>query len=70
MKALFDLLDAAGRGEAFDKLSVEKKQQVGSGMRGDKRRTYRFQDDVVVDHETGKKALCSKVMRGNFDLLW
>lgn len=47
-----------------------RKGQVGSGMRGDKIRTYRFQDDKVVDHKTGKSALCSKVMKGNFDLLW
>lgn len=63
-------LDALSRGEKLEKLSAEKKKQVGSGMRGDKRRTYRFQDDQVVDHETGKKAKCSKVMKGRIDLLW
>jgi protein subunit release factor A len=31
-----------------------RRKQIGSGMRGDKRRTYRFQDDTVVDHVTGK----------------
>lgn len=44
--------------------------QVGSGMRGDKIRTYRFQDDVVQDHQTGKRHLTSKVLSGHFDLLW
>jgi protein subunit release factor A len=52
------------------KISADRKMQVGSGMRGDKIRTYRFQDDIVVDHRTGKKAKASHVMRGNFDLLW
>lgn len=47
-----------------------KKTQMGSGMRGDKIRTYRFQDDQVVDHNTGKTAKASKVMRGGFNLLW
>ncbi len=47
-----------------------RKQQIGSGMRGDKRRTYRFQDDSVVDHMTGKQAKASIVMKGAFDLLW
>ena len=47
-----------------------KKTQMGSGMRGDKIRTYRFQDDQVVDHVTGKVAKVSKVMKGRFDLLW
>lgn len=46
------------------------KNQRGSGMRGDKIRTYRFQDDQVVDHQTGKTARASKVMKGKFDLLW
>lgn len=44
--------------------------QIGSGMRGDKRRTYRFQDNSVTDHVTSKSARCSDVMRGRFDLLW
>jgi protein subunit release factor A len=43
---------------------------MGSGMRGDKVRTYRFQDDTVSDHRTLKRSNLSKVMEGNFDLLW
>ena len=31
-----------------------RKEQIGSGMRGDKRRTVRVQDGVVVDHVTGR----------------
>lgn len=44
--------------------------QHGTGMRGDKRRTYRFQDDTVKDHVTGKSAKASTVLAGCFDLLW
>lgn len=33
-------------------------------------RTFRFRDDRVVDHRTGKIARCKDIMRGNFDLLW
>lgn len=51
-------------------VASEIKSQVGSGMRGDKIRTYRFQDDTVTDHNTGKRHLASKVLAGNFDLLW
>lgn len=47
-----------------------RKTQVGSGMRGDKIRTYRFQDDTVKDHITGKSSSVKKVMAGNFNLLW
>ena len=39
-------------------------------MRGDKIRTYRFQDDVVKDHLTDKTASVKRVLAGNFDLLW
>ena len=51
-------------------IASNRKQQVGSGMRGDKIRTYRFQDDTVQDHLTGKRANAKKVLSGNFDLLW
>lgn len=51
-------------------LDTERKSQVGSGMRGDKIRTYRFQNDTVKDHITEKSANLKQVMRGNFDLLW
>lgn len=47
-----------------------RKAQVGAGMRGDKRRTYRFQEDGVHDHITGKRARATEVMRGQFDRLW
>jgi peptide chain release factor 1 len=56
---------------AYNKtVAANRKQQVGSGMRGDKIRTYRFQDDRVQDHITGRSANCSAVLKGNFDLLW
>ena len=51
-------------------IACNRKAQVGSGMRGDKIRTYRFQDDVVQDHISGKRGSVKKVLNGNFDLLW
>ena len=53
-----------------ESIASDRKRQVGSGMRGDKIRTYRFQDDTVQDHLTGKRAKCSQVLKGNLDLLW
>lgn len=46
------------------------RDMIGSGMRGDKIRTYRFQDDSVIDHNSNKQATCKMVMKGNFRLLW
>ena len=51
-------------------IASDRKRQVGSGMRGDKIRTYRFQDDVVQDHITGLRASCSQILKGNIDHLW
>lgn len=57
-------------GAVLEARAGERKRQVGSGERGDKVRTYRFQDDVVKDHRTGRQARTSAVMAGRFDLLW
>jgi peptide chain release factor 1 len=51
-------------------IATDRKNQVGSGMRGDKVRTYRFQDDSVHDHITGSRSSCVQVLKGNFDKLW
>jgi peptide chain release factor 1 len=69
-QALLDTLNSQARREFKQNLDIDRKQQVGSGMRGDKIRTYRFQDDSVKDHNTGASATVSRVLRGNFDLLW
>lgn len=44
--------------------AADRKEQVGSGMRGDKVRTYRTQDDQVVDHRTGQRWRLSNWLRG------
>jgi len=46
--------------------ATDRKQQVGSGMRGDKRRTIRTQDGQVNDHITGRKWLFRDYVRGNW----
>lgn len=43
---------------------AERKQQQGSGMRGDKRRTIRCQDGQVTDHLTGRKWELKAYLRG------
>ena len=64
------VLDAHATNEVQGVQNNVRQSMMGSGQRADKRRTYRFQDDSVVDHITGKKTKASKLMKGGFDLLW
>jgi peptide chain release factor 1 len=68
--ALLARLEGAAHGEAQDDLSADRKAQVGSGMRGDKSVTIRFQDDRVQHHGTGRSMSASKYMKGHMDELW
>lgn len=63
-------LDNAAKRQYNSHIASTRKNQVGSGMRGDKIRTYRFQDDRVQDHVTGKTASTKRVLSGHFELLW
>jgi peptide chain release factor 1 len=67
---IIQLLDNIQMAHHNRAVAQDRKQQVGSGMRGDKIRTYRFQDNTVTDHISERTAPCDKVMRGKFDLLW
>ena len=63
-------LDELDAGRAAGAANGTRQAQVGTGMRGDKRRTYRFQEGRVTDHVTGRTANVAAVMRGDFDALW
>ena len=45
----------------------DRKQQIGCGMRGDKRRTIRVNDNTVTDHLLGKSTSWKEYQRGNLD---
>lgn len=47
-------------------LARERRQQLGSGMRGDKRRTVRCQEGVVNDHLTGRVMSLRDYERGEW----
>lgn len=67
---ILERLDRTNRHVAAVSAATDRKQQVGSGMRGDKIRTYRFQDNMVKDHQTNRSAPTNVVLAGNFHLLW
>jgi len=59
-------LAALARDGAARERASARRQQVGSGMRGDKRRTIRVQDDSVVDHATGRSWRFKDYERGTW----
>lgn len=63
-------VSALERSQAHAGINATRSAQIGIGMRGDKRRTYRFRDDKVADDLTGKSTSCSRAMRGGIDQLW
>lgn len=46
-----------------------RNNQIGSGERSDKKRTYRQKDDKVIDHETDKETSLKQFMKGKLELL-
>lgn len=47
----------------------ERRKQIGNGARGDKRRTYRVKDNLVIDHVTNKTISLKDMMKGKLELL-
>jgi peptide chain release factor 1 len=69
-EAVLARLNRRAEGQIASEEERLRKAQVGSGQRGDKFRTYRFQDGSVKDVRSGRQASIEKVMSGRFDLLW
>lgn len=63
-------LDQLAQATASSAENDMRRAQVGAGQRSDKRRTIRFQDGWVVDHQTGKRVAVDNYMRGEMDRLW
>jgi len=59
------LWDAAQK-QAIGARDDNRKRQIGSGMRGDKRRTIRCQDGIVNDHLTGRHWNFKEYERGDW----
>lgn len=51
------------------KTAEQRRTMAGSGMRGDKIRTYREQDDRVTDHRSERKAGLKRVLAGHLEAL-
>lgn len=68
-----DMIQAKLKSMSIDSRVSKEEQlrasQVGSGMRGDKIRTIRCQDDIVTCHITGRKTTWKKYKRGDWSQL-
>lgn len=53
-------------GRRMDKQAGERNAKRGSGMRGDKIRTYRVRDNIATDDRTRAKQRLSDVLAGKF----
>ena len=69
-KALLEALQSRNDNEHQAERNSVRSSQIGLGMRADKIRTYRFQDDVVTDHQSGKRASTRDIMSGKLEKLW
>jgi peptide chain release factor 1 len=57
---------ALEHGRLHEARAADRRAQLGSGMRGDKRRTIRVQDGTVVDHVTGRRWELRAYLRGQW----
>jgi protein subunit release factor A len=49
----------------------QRRGHIGAPIKAEKRRTYRFQDGIVSDHLTGRRARIDDVIKGGqFWRLW
>jgi peptide chain release factor 1 len=70
MTALREAVEFQQQSMAADRSNTDRRGQIGSAVKADKRRTYRFQDGgKVIDHQTGRQARLDDVMAGRFELL-
>lgn len=60
-------LFAAEKEKIYTERSQTRKDMVGIGARGDKRRTIRQQDGVVTDHVLNRKTTWKAYSRGDWD---
>lgn len=68
--AIMSRLDAMRDDAASGASASSRRAMVGSGQRGDKVRTVRFQADEAVDHRNGRRIRATDYMRGMMDMLW
>lgn len=70
MAAMVVELDRLAAGHVHGTANAARRDQVGSGERSDRRRTWAFQRDLVEDFVTGRSMRCRDALAGRVDRLW
>ena len=56
--------------KAYETTKNYRNDQIGNGSRGgQKRRTYRIREDMVIDHITGQSCRWKDILKGKIELL-
>ncbi len=66
MRVLAARVAAQAQSAAQGERRADRRRQIGTGMRGDKRRTIRVQDDQVTDHIDGRVWKYANYERGRW----
>ncbi len=69
-QALLESLEQRKHSMNHHHQSTDKKEKLGTGMRGDKFITIQFQNDKVTHHRTGKTCTAKQWMKGHMNLIW
>lgn len=70
MAAMTAELDRLATDHAHGAANAARRDQVGTGERSDRRRTWAFQRDVVEDFVTGRTMRCRDALAGSIDRIW
>ena len=68
-KRLSEKLKKIEEEKHYNKVEDRRNDQVGIFGRGNKRRTYRIKDDIIIDHITGKQCRWKDIQKGKLELL-
>jgi len=64
-------LDEEDRSINRSRMADDRRAQAGSGSRsGERIRTWRFQDGMVIDHRTNRSVSLKAIMRKGLQVLW
>jgi peptide chain release factor 1 len=53
--------------ETHEGVSQDRREQIGTGQRGDKVRTIRLQDGHVIDHRSKKRTTTTRYLKGHIE---